>query len=577
MQYHQVVIVGGGLAGMRAAIACNERNIKAAIISKVHPVRSHSVAAQGGINASLGNHPRGSHDNARKHAFDTVKGSDYLADQDAVFAMTSDAPARIYEMEHWGCPFSRTTEGRIAQRPFGGAGFPRTAYAADKTGHALIHTLYEQVVRYEQASERQEMVVYDEWEALSLFVDKEGVCRGVVAMNIATGEVEGFLADAVIFCTGGAGRIYSNTTNALINTGIGMAIPFWAGVPLKDMEFIQFHPTSLVGSNILMTEGCRGAGGFLTNKNGDRFLVNYSDSSNAMEIAPRDIVARNIWTEIQEGRGINGESVHLELMHLGEEVIMKGLPGIREICLKFLGIDPILEPIPVVPSQHYTMGGIDADADCKSPMPGFFAAGEGACVSVHGANRLGGNSLLETIVFGKIAGDSAVEYLEGLAETKVGEKRLKDQVKRDSSMLKDLAGGRGSEEPGDIRAELGKTMKENVGIFREKSMLSDALDKIKELQKRYRQTRKLSSSELRCNFELIDVYELGGMLDVAECIVAGAVTREESRGSQFRTDFPKRDDENWLKHTIANYDPEAVKLSYSEVTLGMFEPKERKY
>ncbi|MEK6622009.1 MAG: FAD-dependent oxidoreductase, partial [Planctomycetota bacterium] len=408
MIYHDAIVVGGGLAGLRAAIELNRNNVKVAIISRVHPTRSHSVAAQGGINAPLGNHPRGGTDNWEKHALDTVKGSDYLADQDAVIRMTKDAARRVVEMEHWGCPFSRTTEGKIAQRPFGGAGFPRACYAADKTGHALLHTLYQQTIKLKHASERNEMAIYEEWMVTDLVVE-DGDCVGVIAMDMVTGRLEAFQAGVVIFATGGAGRIYGNSTNALINTGMGIALPYWAGIALKDMEFIQFHPTTILGKNILITEGCRGEGGYLLNNKGERFLANYDDSKKDMEIAPRDILARNIVREIMAGGGFDNTYVHLDLRHLGEKKIVERLPGIRAICIEFAGVDPITTPIPIQPGQHYTMGGIDCNTEGETTVKGFYVAGEAACVSVHGANRLGGNSLLDTIVFGAIAGGNAAK------------------------------------------------------------------------------------------------------------------------------------------------------------------------
>jgi len=395
MRYFPVIVVGGGLAGLRAAIEVNMHNIPVCIISRVHPVRSHSLAAQGGINGALGNHVRGVYDSVDKHAFDTVKGSDYLGDQDAIIRMCNDAPLRIYEMEHWGCPFSRTSDGRIAQRPFGGAGFPRTAYAEDKTGHSLLHTLYEQVVRFEQSSERADLTVIDEMLITSIVVE-DGRCVGVIGLDLKSGRFEAFQADAVIFATGGSGRVYSNSTNALISTALGAYILFVEGATLKDMEFIQFHPTTLIGTNILMTEGCRGEGGFLVNNKGERFLANYDDSKKAMEVAPRDIVARNIQREINAGRGFDNTYVHLDIRHLGEKKINERLPGIRDLCIKFANVDPVVDPIPVQPGQHYTMGGIDTDIDAATNIKGLYAAGECACVSVHGANRLGGNSLLET-------------------------------------------------------------------------------------------------------------------------------------------------------------------------------------
>ncbi|MCL6581949.1 MAG: FAD-binding protein, partial [Firmicutes bacterium] len=364
MIFHEVLVVGGGLAGLRAAVEAHDAGCEVAVISRVHPVRSHSVAAQGGINAALANHPDGADDSPERHAFDTVKGSDYLADQDAVEVLTGEAPARIYEMEHWGCPFSRTPDGRIAQRPFGGAGFPRTCYAADKTGHHLLHTMYEQTLK-------RRIKVYEEWQVLALAV-AEGRSYGVVALDLRTGGIESFGAAAVIFATGGGGRIYGHSTNNIINSGSGMAVAYMAGVPLKDMEFIQFHPTSLFGNNVLMTEGARGEGGYLINALGERFMARYAPK--AMELAPRDITARAIQTEINEGRGFPGGYVHLDLRHLGAERIMERLPAIRDIAINFTGVDPIKEPIPIQPGQHYFMGGIDTDADGATEVAGFYAA-----------------------------------------------------------------------------------------------------------------------------------------------------------------------------------------------------------
>ncbi len=574
MIYHDAIVIGGGLAGLRAAIELNRHNIKVAVISKVHPIRSHSVAAQGGINAPLGNHPRGAYDTWEKHAFDTVKGSDYLADQDAVIRMTKEAAGRIYEMEHWGCPFSRTTEGKIAQRPFGGAGFPRTCYAADKTGHALLHTLYQQTIRFKQAAERNEITIYEEWLVTDLVIE-DGVCVGVIALDIVSGRLEAFQAGAVIFATGGAGRIYGNSTNALINTGMGMAVPYWAGVPLKDMEFIQFHPTTLLGKNILITEGCRGEGGFLLNNKGERFLAKYSDSQKDMEVAPRDIIARNITREIIAGGGFNNSYVHLDLRHLGEEKIIQRLPGIRDICMEFVGVDPVTTPIPIQPGQHYTMGGIDCNTECETVVKGFYAAGEAACVSVHGANRLGGNSLLDTIVFGAVAGANAARYMQG-SSGKEGEGALNDALKQAEQRIDELCKSEGQEMPADIKASLNKVMDNKVGIFREAPQLREAFNEVKNLQERYKQI-KLSYTGKRTNLSLVWALELKGDLDVAAAVIAGALAREESRGSHFRTDFPKRDDGGWLKHTQAYFSTDGVRLDYKPVNIGPFEPKERKY
>jgi succinate dehydrogenase / fumarate reductase flavoprotein subunit len=592
--YHDTIVVGGGLAGLRAALELNRRNVKVALISKVYPLRSHSVAAQGGINAALGNHPRGYYDNWEKHAFDTVKGSDYLADQDAVIRMTKEALERVIELEHWGCPFDRNDEGKIAQRPFGGAGFPRTCYSTDKTGHALLHTLYEQIVKFRQIAERKELVLYNEWLVTKMVVE-DGKCIGLIGLDIKSGNLSAFKTNAVIFATGGSGRIYGKTTNALINTGMGMAVPYWSGVPLKDMEFIQFHPTTLVGKNILITEGCRGEGGYLLNNKGERFLEKYKDSEKTMEVAPRDIISRNITKEIMEGGGYEDPAdptsrhVLLDLRHLGEDRIMSRLSGIREICMKFAGIDPVYEPIPVQPGQHYTMGGIDCNIESETQIKGLYVAGEAACVSVHGANRLGGNSLLETIVFGTVAGENAANYTQGTTygsvprEPRLSPPRcnnkdniLDDALKCENRKIESILNSNGNENPSNIREELNKLMEENVGIFRNAEALKSALNRIKQLQERYTSI-SLNYKERRTNLSLMWVLELKGSLDVAEAIIAGALAREESRGSQFRTDFTERNDEDFLKHTLAYFSDEGVRLDYKEVTLGRFEPKAREY
>jgi succinate dehydrogenase / fumarate reductase flavoprotein subunit len=571
MIYHQVLVVGGGLAGMRAAIAAAEpsargRPLDVAILSRVHPLRSHSGAAQGGINASLANAEEARDDDWEKHMFDTVKGSDYLGDQDSIEVMAKEAVPRVYEMEHWGTPFSRNREGRIAQRPFGGAGFPRTCYAADKTGHALLQTMYEQVVK-------RRIKVYAEWMALSLVRDGER-CLGVIAMDLLSGKLEAFWAEAVILGTGGAGRIYQKSTNAIINTGGGMAIAYWAGVPLKDMEFVQFHPTTLFGTNILISEAARGEGGYLYNNRNERFMKNYAPE--VMELAPRDIVARSEQVEISEGRGFENAYVHLDLRHLGAAKIEERLPGIRDLAISFAGVDPIEKPIPVQPGQHYTMGGIDCDTWGATPLPGLLAAGECACVSVHGANRLGGNSLLETIVFGKLAGDRAADYVRGKENHRQNQKELEEALARTEEKVHHLLEGEGTEDLSQIRKEMEATMMEKVGIFRTAGPMREALATIKELKGRYKRAR-LRHSGRTFNVELARSLELGGMLDLAEVITAGALAREESRGSHYRLDFSQRDDERWLKHTLATYTPDGPALSYKEVTITKFQPTERKY
>jgi succinate dehydrogenase / fumarate reductase flavoprotein subunit len=580
---HAVIVVGGGLSGLRAALEARKNGLDVAILSRVHPVRSHSIAAQGGINAPLGNAPDGRDDNWEKHAFDTIKGSDYLADQDAVEIMTKEAANIVYEMEHWGTPFSRTEDGRIAQRPFGGAAFPRTCYAADITGHALLHAMYEKSVR-------ENIKVYEEYLLLSL-VKNERACVGLIALNIKTGEILAFEADAVILATGGYGRIYGNSTNAIINTGSGMAAAYLtAGVPLKDLEFVQFHPTSLFGTNILMTEGARGEGGYLVNKNGERFMKNYTPS--VMELAPRDIVARSIQTEINEGRGYSaggarlpdgqgsasgGENayVYLDLRHLGKKKIMERLPGIRDICIYFAGIDPIKKPIPIQPGQHYSMGGIDTNANGETILPGLYAAGECACVSVHGANRLGGNSLLDTIVFGKLSGRAASNYVQTKAKKEAGG-AISSALQKVKDKIRLLEESNGTENPAAIRAELKVTMMENAGVFRERAKLQKGQDSVKQLKERYGRIHPLNKNK-KFNLDLVRNIELEGKLILAQIILEGALKREESRGSHFRTDFPTRNDAAWLKHTLAYPEADGPRLEYKPVTITRFEPQERKY
>jgi len=554
---HDVVVVGAGLAGLRAAIEAKEKGADVAVLSKLHPLRSHSDQAQGGINASLGED-----DSWEKHTFDTIKGSDYLADQDAVELMCKDAPRAIIELEHWGALFSRFENGRIAQRPFGGAGFPRTCFAADKTGHVLQTTIFEQ-------TRKNGVQTYEEWFATSLVVE-DNVCRGLTAIEMVTGEVHAVGAKAVILAAGGAGQVYSKTTNSLSTTGDGIAMAYNAGVPVQDMEFVQFHPTSLYGSNILVSEGARGEGGYLVNAQGERFMKKYA--SDKMELAPRDIVSRAIETEIREGRGFANEYVHLDLRHLGEAKINERLPTIRELAIYFAGVDPVKEPIPVQPAQHYTMGGVPTDLDGAAPAKGLFAAGECACVSVHGANRLGGNSLLDTVVFGKRAGAKAADYAKKAVGIQFPEAALKDEQKRIETLLNRKEGTKASE----IKRALGSTMFDKVGIFRHKRDLETAAKNVSALKRQFEGVSAMDSSH-KFNTSLIDTLEVGFELDLAEIIAAGALARKESRGAHYRVDYAKREDDRWLKHTLTVRTAEGPKLTYKPVTITRFKPEERGY
>ena len=545
---------------MRAAIEAHDTGANVAMISKIHPVRSHSGAAEGGINAALGN---ASEDDPEKHAFDTVKGSDYLGDQDAIQVLCDEAPDDVYQLERWGAVFSRTEDGRIAQRPFGAAGEPRTAYAADITGHVLVHVLYEQVMK-------REIPTYEEYFAWKLVVDDDR-CQGVVCWDILNGGLKTVGAKTVILATGGAGRLYVGTTNAYACTGDGMAMALRVGVALKDMEMMQFHPTTLAPTGVLITEGCRGEGAYLLNAEGDRFLKRYAP--NAMELASRDVISRAEQTEIDEGRGVDG-NVLLDLRHLGAERIIERLHGTRELSLVFAGVDPISEPIPVRPGAHYHMGGVDTDLWGLTSLEGLYAAGEVACVSVHGANRLGGNALMETITYGKRAGRHAADW--ALTHTTV---EVPPSVEADAEReLKELFDRVDGERPWQIRDELAATMHENFGVFRREDQMQEQGRIVERLRERYERVVVDDKGTL-FNNDVTQALELGFLLELADCMVVSGLARKESRGAHARPyDYPDRDDENYMRHTLIRLDsfgrPE---LDWKPVTVTNWQPMERTY
>ncbi len=544
---------------MRAAIAAHDAGADVAIVSKLHPTRSHSGAAEGGINAALGN---AKEDSPEIHAYDTVKGSDFIGDQDSIEVFTREAPDDIIQLEHWGAVFSRRDDGKLAQRPFGAAGSPRTVYAADITGHVLIQVLYEQLVK-------RDIKVYEEFFAWQLVLNDDR-CQGVVCWDLLNGGLKTLGGKTVVMATGGAGRQYRVTTNAYACTGDGMAMALHAGLPLKDMEFMQFHPTTLYPSGVLLTEGCRGEGAFLINSEGERFMKHYAP--NALELASRDVVSRSEQTEIDEGRGSNG-SVFLDMRHLGAERIIERLPGSRELSMTFAGVDPIYDPVPVRPGAHYHMGGISTDTDGATELTGLYAAGECACVSVHGANRLGGNSLMETITFGRRAGTAAAEW--ALSHTTID---VPESAERDAErQLRELLDRDSGERPWEIREALGSSMLENFAVFRQEDKMLRQREILLELRERYKNVYVEDKGEV-FNSDLTQAIELGNMLDTALCMVEGGIWRKESRGAHSRPhDYPTRDDENFMVHTITRWKNGGVELTTAPVRVTKWQPEERKY
>ena len=556
---HDIIIIGAGLAGQMAALEASPY-ADTAILSKVHPLRSHSVAAQGGINAPFGNVTE---DDWKKHAYDTVKGSDYLADQDSVEVLCRSITSRIIEVDSFGAIFDRLEDGRLAQRPFGGGSFPRTCYAGDSTGHELLDTLFSQLIK-------NNVKVYSEWLATSLLVEGN-ICKGVLAIDLRSGERYHVKSKAVILATGGSGRAYERTTNSHPCTGDGISMAYRAGASIGDMEFVQFHPTTLLGTNILITEAARGEGGMLLNSKQERFMQRYAPKM--QELAPRDIVTRSIQTEIEEGRGAGeqGDHVWLDLRGLGQGVLLHKLPQIFKLAQDFLDLDASESLLPVQPAQHYTMGGVRTNNDGETSVQGLFACGECACVSVHGANRLGGNSLADTLVFGKLAGTKATEYARKRKLLSVPKDVLAEEERRIDGLFR-----KGGESAVEIRRLLQRQMWEKVGVFRNRQDLEQAVRTIAELRARYAEVSVEDRSAV-FNTQLTQAIELGYLLDNAELTAVGALQRQESRGSHYRTDFKQRDDKNWLKHTLIRQVDGRPQVEHEPIRITMFEPERRSY
>ncbi|MDL0126235.1 FAD-binding protein [Halobacterium salinarum] len=615
MYEHDVIVVGGGGAGLRAAIAAQEEGADVAIVTKLHPVRSHTGAAEGGINAALRDG-----DSWEDHAYDTMKGSDYLGDAPAIDTFAKTAPDEVIQLEHWGMPFSREDDGRVSQRPFGGLSFPRTTYAGAETGHHMLHTLYEQVVK-------RGIEVYDEWYVSELAVTDEDnpndrECHGVVAWDVQSGEIAGFKAsDSVILATGGIGQAFDHTTNAVANTGDGVAMAYRAGVPVEDMEMIQFHPTTLPSTGVLISEGVRGEGGILYNGEGERFMFEHGYATNDGELASRDVVSRAELTEINEGRGVDDEHIYLDMRHLGEERITDRLENILHLAEDFEGVNGLEEPMPVKPGQHYAMGGIETNEFGETCVSGLYAAGECACVSLHGANRLGGNALPELIVFGALAGrhaagkemadplietgpSDALEHDElsvptgapdgdagvvepatdggaqGAVDTRAPTDVVADTATTEEERIEALLGREDGVNHADVRADLQQSMTENVNVFRTEDGLKQALADIQDARKRYQDVYVADKSRT-FNTDLQHTIETRNLLDVAEMITIGALARDEFRGAHWRKEHQERKDDEWLKHTMVSWNDGDPDLWYRPVLLeghdDTYEPKTRSY
>src|SRR4051812_1466836 len=574
---HDVVIVGAGGAGLRAAIAVAETDprLSVAVVSKVYPMRSHTVSAEGGAAGAFS-----AEDSLDEHAYDTISGGDWLCDQDAVEAFVNEAPQELLRLEHWGCPWSREPDGHIAVRAFGGMKKRRTWFAADKTGFHILHTLFQTTLKY------NEIHRYDEWFVTKLLID-DGRVQGVVALELMTGKVQAITAKAVIICTGGCGRVFPYTTNAAIKTGDGMALALRAGAPLKDMEFVQYHPTGLPFTGILITEAARAEGGYMINKDGYRYLQDYNLGKpepkpvlRSMELGPRDRLSQAFVKEFEKGRTLNGPYgpvVHLDLRHLGARLINQKLPFVRELCLKYEGLDPVTQLIPVRPVVHYMMGGISTDIDGATPLPGLYAAGECACVSINGANRLGSNSLPEILVFGARAGKAAAEYAGGAPDTvsPAIAAQADDERRRLEQELLHKSGG--TERIATLREAMQKAVEDGASIYRTERSLREAAQKLSELQERSRNLA-LDDHSRTFNTELLSALELTCMLDVAICMVDSALQRTESRGAHQRTDYPARDDRNFLAHSVVMRQPDgSLHIDYQPIVVTRWPPGERVY